>query len=655
MSARVFVRSVFRILLFIANFLVVLFCASCANIGSPSGGAYDLDPPKLLAISIGQNATDVRNVKSIKMLFDENVQLDNPSEKVIITPPQRIAPVFTTINRRVKVDLRDSLIPNTTYVLDFTDALADMNEKNVLENFVVTFSTGDHIDSLEISGTVLDASDLEPVTGIFVGLHADLSDSAFIKKPFDRISKTDSKGHFTIRGVKSQKYRIYALKDANRDYEYSSPSEAIAFLDTIVEPSSQAASRVDTIFKKNPAGKKVVDSLVQKSFTHFIPDDIVLRSFTSDFQRQFLQKYERPRRNNLVFNFGSHTRRPNLEILHHPVNPSFPVLEERGQFNDTIKYWLTDPQVLADDSLTLKLNYIKTDSLNIGRETTDTLKIFFREFKSGKKKPSGKDKKEEIKFLGVKTNASGSININDHIDIEFEEPIKDFDAKKLVLEHKKDSTWKQEDYTLLADSLNPRKYKISHKWIPGDEYRLSADSASFFSYYGLWNNKLEEKFKIKNEDEYGLLFLNIKNLPANVPAFVELLDKSDKPIRRSKVKEGGVLFKYLLPGTYYARLVLDTNDNGVWDVGDFGKRREPEMVYYCSKSFNIKANWDDEDEIWDITALPLTKQKPLEITKNKPQEKKTKRQQLEEQEQKKQNSKKQTNSTTSVFNSTTAQ
>ena len=147
----------------------VLLMVSCASRGTPGGGKYDLDPPKLVSIHPSMNALDVTRLKNIVMLFDENVQLENPSEKVIITPPQKIAPIFTTINRKIKVELRDTLIPNSTYVIDFTDALADMNEKNVLENFVVSFSTGAKIDSMEISGKVLQASDLEPVTGIYVG------------------------------------------------------------------------------------------------------------------------------------------------------------------------------------------------------------------------------------------------------------------------------------------------------------------------------------------------------------------------------------------------------------------------------------------------------------------------------------------------------
>ncbi|MBP1617309.1 MAG: hypothetical protein H6Q14_1136 [Bacteroidetes bacterium] len=638
--------------------LSVFLFMSCASRGTPGGGKYDLDPPKLVSIDPKMNALNVSHVKNITMVFDENVQLENPSEKVIITPPQKVAPIFTTINRKIKVEIRDTLIPNSTYVIDFTDALADMNEKNVLENFVVCFSTGNKIDSMEVSGKVLQADNLEPVSGIYVGLHSNLSDSAFVKLPFGRISKTNSKGEFTIRGVTPNKYRLYALKDANRDFKYDSPAEQIAFLDSLIVPSSIPATRVDTVFKAN---KKTVDSLVTKAYTRFLPDNIILRSFTSSFKRQFLQKYERPNRSNVVLYFGGPTLRPRFELLHTKPNPNFPLVEERSLQNDTVKYWITDPEILKNDSLLLRIRYIKTDSLNIGRETTDTIKLNFREFKGVKKndkdkgKGKGKDKdKDEIKFLGIKTNASGSVDILQMLNIEFEEPVCDFDQKKIVLSHVKDSVFTPVPYTLLPDSLNPRRYKIAYKWQPGEDYVLHADSAAFHSYYGLWSNMLDGKFKVKKEEEYGHIYLDIKNLPQNVPAFVELLDKGDKPIRRSKVKDAGALFKYVNPGTYYARLVIDSNNNGKWDTGEYADKRQPEMVYYLHKSILLKAYFEMEED-FDLTSLALDKQKLLEITKNKPQEKKTKRQQLEEAEKKKQSKNNSSSTSSSTDNSTVSE
>lgn len=694
MLFRLFRYTSHRFAFFLTAVATAFLLVSCANIGTPSGGRYDLDPPKLVNASPEIKEINVKHAKTITLLFDENVQLDNPAENVIVTPPQKIAPTFTAINRKVKVDLRDSLIPNTTYVLDFTSALADMNEKNVLENFVATFSTGDKIDSLEISGKVLAADNLEPVTGIYVGLHTDLNDSAFVKKSFERISKTNSKGEFTIRGVASNTYRLYALKDANRDFKYDSPAEDVAFLDTLVVPSFTPATRVDTVFK---ADKKTVDSLVTKSYTRFMPDNIVLRSFVSSFKRQFLKNYGRSSRQNIVLTFAAPTKHPTIEILAAEKSPEYPLLEERSATNDSIKYWITDPNILKKDTLLLRVGYVKTDSLNIGRDQTDTLKILFREFKGGKKNndkgkenPSGGmngqdrshpqglpdkaqgqepeqdkgkgkektpgkgkgkgDKKEDkMQFLEIKNNASGTIDVFQPLNIEFSEPVKDFDSKKLKLFHLKDSIAEPIEFSLSADSLNPRKYMLKYKWKLGESYKLQTDSAVFHSYYGLCNDKIDSKFSIKKEEDYGMIFYTMTNMPKNIPAFVELLDKSDKPIRTSIVKDGGALFRYLTPGTYYARVILDANNNGKWDTGDYAKKQQPELVCYYNKSIELKANFEREED-WDIAALPLNKQKPMEITKNKPQEKKTKRQQLEEQEAKKQNKK---NSSTSTTTSTT--
>ena len=135
---------------------------------------------------------------------------------MIISPPQNEAPEVKVSGHRVLVEFFDTLRENTTYTIDFGDAIVDNDEDNPLGNFAYAFSTGEHIDTMEVSGTVLSADNLEPVKGIQVGLHKNLEDSAFVKLPFDRISRTDSRGHFTIRGVAPGKYRIYALMDGNR-------------------------------------------------------------------------------------------------------------------------------------------------------------------------------------------------------------------------------------------------------------------------------------------------------------------------------------------------------------------------------------------------------------------------------------------------------
>jgi hypothetical protein len=266
--------------------LMMVIIQACANMAAPTGGVYDVDPPKVRKANPGFNALGITPSK-IEIEFDENIKIKSPSEKVIITPPQQILPIIRSVGKKAVVELKDELKPNTTYTIDFTDAIADNAEENPLENFVFSFSTGDQLDTLSISGKVLAAQDLEPVTGTYVGIHSNFDDTVFTRVPFERISRTDSRGNFTVRGMAPGKYKVFALNDQNSDYKYDNPQEVIAFLDSIVIPSSMSAVRQDTVF----VDSITIDTIRTVQYTRFLPDDLVLRSFQSDFQRQYLQKH----------------------------------------------------------------------------------------------------------------------------------------------------------------------------------------------------------------------------------------------------------------------------------------------------------------------------------------------------------------------------
>ena len=232
----------------------------------------------------------------MEILFDELVQLDKPSENVIITPPQMQLPVIRAAGKKVVVELKDTLKENTTYTIDFTNSISDNNEKNVFENFSFAFSTGDVIDTLEVSGILLNAENLEPMPGITIGLHKNLEDSAFVKLPFDRTSRTNDKGEFTIRNISPGSYRIFGLNDVNRDYKFDQPGEEIAFNDSIIIPSLEQTTRQDTLWKDS----LTIDTIRTVGYTRYFPDDIQLRLFKENFVRQYLLKPERQQENLLT-------------------------------------------------------------------------------------------------------------------------------------------------------------------------------------------------------------------------------------------------------------------------------------------------------------------------------------------------------------------
>ena len=256
--------------------VIILMIYACASTGTPDGGPYDETPPKFVRATPEPNAINNKR-KKVSIEFDEFIKIENAAEKVIISPPQAEMPEVKASGKRVLVEFFDSLKANTTYTIDFGDAIVDNNEGNPMGNFSYAFSTGEIIDTMEVSGTVLNAQDLEPIKGIQVGLHKNLDDSAFVKIPFDRISRTDSRGRFSIKGIAPGKYRIYALKDGNQNYLFDSKTEIIAYNDSVIVPSMEAAVKNDTVW--NSIDTLKIDTVLTVHYTHFMPDDIVLRAF----------------------------------------------------------------------------------------------------------------------------------------------------------------------------------------------------------------------------------------------------------------------------------------------------------------------------------------------------------------------------------------
>ena len=301
---------------YIALLLIIIGFYACASTGQPDGGPYDETPPKFVRATPEPNATNNKR-KKISIEFDEYIKLDKPSEKVIISPPQKEAPEVKVSGHRVLVEFFDTLQENTTYTVDFGDAIVDNNEDNPLGNFAYAFSTGEHIDTMEVSGTVLNAQDLEPIKGIQVGLHKDLNDTAFTKLPFARISRTDSRGHFTIRGVAPGKYRIYALQDGNQNYLFDSKTEAIAWQDSLVIPSMAPAVRQDTVW--NELDTLAYDTIYEVKYTRFMPDDLILRAFKEENPMQYLVKSEREQLNRFSLYFSAKANRKQRTPRYHPI------------------------------------------------------------------------------------------------------------------------------------------------------------------------------------------------------------------------------------------------------------------------------------------------------------------------------------------------
>ena len=360
---------------------------SCASVGRLEGGPIDEEPPHFVTGSPLPGA--LHNKKSkISIEFDEFIKLEKANEKVVISPPQVQQPEIKANGKRVVVNLQDTLKANTTYTIDFADAIQDNNEGNPMQGFTYTFSTGAELDSMAIAGTLLDASNLEPVKGVLVGLHANLADSAFTTLPFDRVGRTDSRGQFSIRGVSPGKYRIYGLMDADQTFTFNQKSEVIAFNDSLVIPRMEERIRMDTAW----VDSLTYDTIVERKYMHYLPDDLILRAFKEFNYSQYLIKSERLVPQKFTFYFaGQADTLPTLKGLNFDERDAFVI--EKNPRNDTIHYWVKDSLLFKQDTLAISLTYLYTDTLNQLVSRTDTLNLVSKQ-KYKKEEPEKKKKKK---------------------------------------------------------------------------------------------------------------------------------------------------------------------------------------------------------------------------------------------------------------------
>ena len=605
---------------------LVVMLYSCASIGRPDGGPYDETPPRFIGSTPAAGALNNQRTK-VSLLFDEFIKLEKATEKVVVSPPQVQQPEIKASGKRIQVNLLDSLKANTTYTIDFSDAIVDNNEGNPLGNFTFTFSTGTQIDTMEVSGTVLDASNLEPIKGILVGLHSNLNDSAFTKLPFDRVARTDSRGRFSIRGVAPGKYRIYGLMDADQTFTFNQKSEVIAFNDSLIIPRMEERIRMDTAW----VDSLTYDTIVERKYMHYLPDDLILRAFKEFNYSQYLIKSERLVPQKFTFYFaGQADTLPTLKGLNFDERDAFVI--EQNPRNDTIHYWVKDSLLFKQDTLAISLTYLYTDTLNQLVSRTDTLNLvskqkYKKEEPEKKKKKTKKDEEDEpdpTKFLPVNVGAPSSMDVYGSISLTFDEPIARFDSAAIHLKEKVDTLWKDIPFEFEQDSLNLKRFNLYYDWEPGNEYEFSVDSTAFHGIYGLFTDKIKQGFKVRKLEEYASITFLVTG--ADSTAFVELLDAQDKVVRQRRLTDGGYAdFYFLNPGKYCARLVNDRNGNGIWDTGNFEKGEQPEEVYYYNMILEPKANWDLDKQSWDIHAIPLDKQKLDELKKQKPDEDKKKK------------------------------
>ena len=607
--------------------LIYIFCMACvvvgcARMGQPDGGWFDDDPPEVIGCRPADQSTNISS-KKISIYFNEYIKLEDATNKVIVSPPQLEIPEIKDAGKRIVVELQDSLKPNTTYTIDFSDAIVDNNEGNPLGNYTYSFSTGDQIDTMEVSGYVLDASNLEPVKGILVGLYDDLADSAFKTKPMIRVSRTDSRGRFVIKGVAHGTYRAYALKDADGDFCFNQKSEMIGFNHETYVPSSKPDVKIDTIWRDSLH----IDAFKQTPYTHFLPDDVTLLAFTHIQTDRYLLKTERKDPE-----YG-HPDLPVIKGLNFNADSAF-VIETRVE-QDTINYWLRDTTLINQDTLRMEVNYMMTDTLGNLVSQIDTLEVLAKtpyakrqkeltkEIEKWQKEQERKKKRDETydsifpaKPLKPNYMLSQEIDPDKIIQIEIPAPLQHVDTAAVHLYSMIDSAWYEAPFTFKPIPHRLRFYEIQAEWRPDTEYSLEIDSAAFEDIYGHVSDPYKQGIKVKSLDEYSTLTIKISGVADSLPLRVRLLDKGDGIVKEVLAKDGVAFFEYVSPEKYYLSAFVDVNGNGLWDTGDYDEDRQAESVYYYPREIECKERWDVTHK-WDLTATPRYKQKPQAITKQK--------------------------------------
>ena len=572
--------------------MLAIVMIRCANVVTPSGGPKDSKAPVVHEAVPENNSTNFKG-RSIHLTFDEFVTLNNPTNNVIISPPMDKKPTYRTSGKTLIIRFEEPLKPNTTYSINFGDAIKDLHEGNVFHGYVYNFSTGENIDSLSLKGKIISASTLSPSEGFVVGLYSDDNDTLtldslpyFVKPNY--ITTTDKKGNFEFSGLSDKEYLIFALKDNNSNLIFDLPNEEIAFYQNLVRPyhiENQIVKKVksDTLQNDSTAVKDSVVEIKKPDYPVY-----ELHSFVQEDSVQKLFKKELVEAGLLRFVFRYPAQNVSITALEE-LPDTFNIMQAYSMRKDTVLWYCTPNR----DSLWISIN----DGVNISDTTHYSLKP--RESTSRWRR---KKEDKDAKRLDVKNNLKGNkLKPEQQLTLTFNDPIVEMRLPDtMILIENKDTVYnalnfeKADDYGL--------KYMITNIFKPEKKYQIIIPDSVFFGTRGFTNDTIKLGFSVREESAFGNIYLTVEK-PAGVPqVIVELTTDNGKTIDKQIItKTQEVSFEYLEPGKYKLKATLDLDANGEWSPGNFGRHLQPEKIVFYNKTLEVRANWDiDPDEPWKI-------------------------------------------------------
>lgn len=596
-----------------------LIIYACANRGMPEGGPKDETPPVVVK-EVPMSGTVNFKDKQIDIYFDEYIQLKDIQTKFVISPPQKKKPKVSLRGKYIRITFADTLKPNTTYSMDFADAIVDNNEGNPFGFYRYVFSTGPVIDSMEVSGQIVDAQTQLPLLNMSVWLYENHADSAALTEIPSYVARTDSTGTFQVTNIKRGSYRVLAIDDTNKDLIFTPEGEKIGFVDTVIIPVMERVMRWDTIrpdttlihqVKRLKRGEMsetslTKDTIVQREYILYGPSNLFMSMFEEEKTLLLLEDEQRPDRERLEFRFSIPAEnRLKLRLLGvrlvGELNENDWYIRENTAGNDTLNFWIKDSSVYNLDTLVVERSYMRSDSLQRLQPFKDTIRMYFKDKeppkKKKKKEEEGEEEKPEIVFLGLNASVGQTQDLHRPIVLEFDKPIQEYGLEKIELFEKVDTNWVVTDYKIHRDSLKLRTYYLEKEWKPETNYQLKVDSATIYSIYGLYNNKVEKTFKTKSMESYGKIIVNVTGVEVPVIMQVYQGDKDVKVVSEKYVtNDGKVTFDFLNEGNYMLRAILDRNANKKWDTGNYLKHIQPEEIKYFPIEINLKQNFDVEQE-----------------------------------------------------------
>ena len=519
----------------------IFILVQCANPGSPTGGPKDETPPTILKSDPSNNTTNF-NSNEIVIQFDELIRFKDLKKQLVISPPMKHEPIIkptASATNKVSIEILDTLAENTTYTINFGNALQDNHEGNVYSNFRYILSTGDHIDSLFVKGKVSDAFSKKHEENIMVMLYSidsSFTDSTIFLKQPTYVTSTIGSDTFNIQNTRPGKYLLIALEEKSRNLKFDPSQDKIAFYpDYITLPDSNKYKL--SLFKQE-----------------------------SDFA---VKRPIHAGKGNILFQFEGKPKDIKVERLHPISNDSIIDLLYLSKHKDSANYWFSHRDA---DSIQF---VIKSEQYSLNDTVVVTLK-----------------KQKKIKSKFEIENGKG-LTTNNRLKITSNYPLNSFVKDSISILSTIDST--NVDYILKKDGNN--KLILDFQPMYGHKYEVKIMPGALTNIFGINNDTLIYKAGVNKKSEYGEIIFSLKNV-ASYPIIVDLIDKEGSKIYKSIIahEKMDFVFKDLNPGIYKIRVIYDTNNNGYWDSGNFLKKKQPELVKYFPDEINLKANWDIQQE-----------------------------------------------------------